>query len=560
MLYRRFFALLMLLSGAVFSLAAAQGGVEIVVTSEFGNVRVLPALGAEVVASVPAGYNTIANARSPDNQWLRIDFNGQEGWLNITTLTVLSGDVNSLPVADPRTIPYGGFEAPRSGSSSATSGVIAVTRDWLRLRAGPSTGYPVLANIPLGTEVPLLGRTASNGWIQVAYEGVLGWVSIQYLEFRTPGFNVAQLPVDGVVADAPPRADGSTDTYVATLRLMLARVDLAQPTLDWIRAAWTDAAVTGRASCASAYPARPSDFPIPNEVLAANYGILEPLRVLFNDSMANVRRALDLFVEACNQPGGGNPVGQGLVSGALDVVILADSQFAELRRRLNDLIPADQEIGPDECLLVYNAKQDILSRITINTIYRDNLTSRLRVRGYCFDANAGDVLMVAVRQLPNSNVRAFVAVSPLDNPSNFIATGRAGSEYLSVAPVQITASARYVLIISDIEQNRDAALSGEFLFVVYNITTLNVLPELSFDPATGQAAITGLPADTGIPGTTPGAPTATPGGVVSCPSLSFTCNQLFSCAEAQACLNAGNFSLDPDADGVPCEENLCTGG
>jgi hypothetical protein len=50
-------------------------------------------------------------------------------------------------------------------------------------------------------------------------------------------------------------------------------------------------------------------------------------------------------------------------------------------------------------------------------------------------------------------------------------------------------------------------------------------------------------------------PTLTPtsgGGV--CPSTGFTCPQLFTCQEAYACLAAGNLSLDPDGDGIPCED------
>lgn len=48
---------------------------------------------------------------------------------------------------------------------------------------------------------------------------------------------------------------------------------------------------------------------------------------------------------------------------------------------------------------------------------------------------------------------------------------------------------------------------------------------------------------------------------VACPNLSFTCTQLFSCAEADACLTAGNTSLDPDNDNIPCNEagNLLLG-
>ena len=105
------------------SSALAQGAVRGVVVSEVANVRIVPALGADVVANVPGGWDFVATGRSPDNEWLRIDFNGDEGWLHISTLVILEGDINALTVADPRTIPYGGFESPRAGMSNATSAI-----------------------------------------------------------------------------------------------------------------------------------------------------------------------------------------------------------------------------------------------------------------------------------------------------------------------------------------------------------------------------------------------------------------------------------------------------
>lgn len=550
---------LILSIGATTHYSAAQATVQIVVTNETANVRILPALGAEVIANVPAGYSTIANARSGDDQWLRIDFNGQEGWLHISTLTVLSGDVRSLIVADPRSIPYGGFEAPRSGLTSATSPYTARTLDWLRLRAGPSTAYPTLTSAPINSNLFLLGRTASNGWIQVSFEGKLGWVSIQYLEF-TPGFTLDVLPIDGIVADGqPPAGANAQEAYVNVLKFMRDRLDLAQPSLDAIRAAWTDAALTGRASCASPYPVRPSDYRVVEvPTLAANYYVLaEVLLPLFNDAMANVRLAIDLFMDACNQPGGGNPVGIATVSGALETIALADAQFAELRRRLAELIPPDRQPGENECLLSFGGSTDILRLVFKDQIYAERFSPDKSIYGYCFDAAQGDVLMVAVAVASDGNVQPFVAVAPLDNPSAFIATGRAAESSLTIAPISISVTGRYLLIISDYAQGRIEPVRGGLAFVIYNITALNVLPALVFDPNTGEPIISNLPGPTPV-GPTPVMPT--PGGVTTCPSLAFTCNQLFSCAEAQACYQAGNFSLDNDGDGIPCEENLCPGG
>lgn len=50
-------------------------------------------------------------------------------------------------------------------------------------------------------------------------------------------------------------------------------------------------------------------------------------------------------------------------------------------------------------------------------------------------------------------------------------------------------------------------------------------------------------------------PTAVEPVLVDCPSLTATCSEL-TCAQAYACLAAGNDSLDQDKDTVPCE-NVC---
>ena len=63
--------MLLLIAGVI----TAQSGIRVVVVNEFQNIRVSPALGATVIDTVEAGYvfDTI-DARSGDNQWLRIQY------------------------------------------------------------------------------------------------------------------------------------------------------------------------------------------------------------------------------------------------------------------------------------------------------------------------------------------------------------------------------------------------------------------------------------------------------------------------------------------------------
>jgi uncharacterized protein YraI len=554
-----FLALLGVLCLMMGTLAAAQGA-EILVNRDGVNVRLFPAIGAEVIGFVNAGYRAPATGRSPDNEWIRIDFNGEEGWLGFPVIN-LFGDINSLPVADPRSIPYGGFESPRAGYTSATSAISGrLAQSGLRVRAGPSRAYPVLANAPRYTVMPLLGRTINNRWLQVNFDGTLGWIATQYVELQD-GASVIDLPVDGVIAEGQIPSSDTADSYVATLLFLLERVELAQPSLDAIRGVWTNVALGGEQACGG-YPARPTNTSIPNPLLAAFYPTLDPLLTLFNDAMTNVRLAIDLWIDVCSRP---QPqrgvVGQATVQGALQAVNVADAQFAELRARINELLPPLIELGPDECLFTFRNASEVLRVIAIGQLVTGTLDATNRVVGYCFDAQAGQSLRFEFLQA-EGNATPILAVSPFDNPTNFIVTGRSagGQNLLSIAPVIMPFTGRYLLIIGETGAGPIEPLQSRYGLLISNITGLTILgPGLGIDPVTGQIIQLSL---VSTPQFSTPAPFATPltGGIEDavCPNLAFTCQQLSTCAQAYACLEAGNFTLDLDGDGVPCP-NLCLG-
>jgi len=562
MIRRRLAAILVLFLAAIS--IQAQSGVRAVVVNEFANIRFSPAIGADVIDTVSAGYVfEFINGRTGDSQWLRVDYQGVEGWVNVATLTVLSGDVNALEVGDPRVIPFGGSGAPRSGFSNAGGILEAVTKFNARLRAGPSTAYPTLANVFHSTPIGITGRTASSLWYQVVVDGNLGWIHSELIEITSPGI-VADLPVNGIVADAGPQLGDSGDDYVNTLRTMLARLDLAQPSLNEIRALWTDAALNGRAICPG-YPARPSNYPVPLPVLNAFYDNLNPLQTQFNDAMYNVRVAIDLFIEVCNQPGTGNPVGQATIQGALDTINLAEGQFAALRARLLSLLPPDRNVGPGECLLEYNSQVEILPVIGVDSLYLEEFTARKFIAGYCFDVTEGNVYTVQTLQLPPSNVATFMAITELDNPGDFLALGNVGPGIqLTIGPLIATRNTRLLLIIADLgSQEREAPPQGEFAILVADTTGDATQPVLVFNQETGAVnieQITNTAVNTeNLLSEEQQSETADEITGEVCPSLAFTCTQLFTCGEARACFNAGNFSLDADGDGIPCEESLCAG-
>jgi hypothetical protein len=404
---------------------------------------------------------------------------------------------------------------------------------------------------------PLTGRTANNAWLQVNYNGTLGWVTAGFVEIQG-GASIIQLPIDGVVADSPPQSQATQDDYVGTLKLMLARLDLAQPSLDSIRGTWTTVSLGQRAACQN-FPARPSDMNVANPLLAAFFPTLDPLKTDFNNAMANVRLAIDLWIEACGQPQPPSGViGEATVIGALNVIQLVDGQFTDLRQRLNALIPPPIQLGANQCLFTFRDQFDVLNVIAKGQLVLDSLNPRKTTTGFCIDANAGDALRVEVLRI-RGNLQLLVAVSAFDNPTNFLGVGRATQDQnlLSVGPILISNSGRYLIVISDIGENRTEPLTGDYALLVTNIAGLTVFgPGLGIDPTTGQVVVNPIQA-TSVPGVTPTL-SAAPGG---CPSTGFSCSELLSCQEAQACLQAGNFSLDPDNNGIACEDAplFCTG-
>jgi len=355
--------------------------------------------------------------------------------------------------------------------------------------------------------------------------------------------------------------DGTGSPYFDALKLFLARIDLAQPSLDNIRAKWTDAAINGFAVCRE-YPARPSDYVVPQPILAANYGQLNTIQETFNNAMANLRQAIDLFIEICNLPGTANPVGQGAASNALALIALVDQQFADLRTKLRELIPPDLEPAADECLLIYGQRAEILKVINIGQIYRRFLAPNDRAIGFCFDATAGQTLAVEMLRI-SGNISAIVAVSAFDNPTNILIVGQGStSGGLTIAqPLLIPQTGRYLILMYDAGDTEPP--QGELAFALVPIIN-GVTQLLVYTATTDTVALSGAP---GVqPTITPfGTPASSPllnnsssgaGVTVTCPSMAYTCEQFFSCTEAFACLAAGNLSLDPDGNGKPCP-NLC---
>ena len=72
------------------------------------------------------------------------------------------------------------FGLPLLSPRPSREGVVMLQSGTLNLRGAPSTSGPILASIPNGETVTILG--SYNGWYSVNYDGLIGWANGAFLQ------------------------------------------------------------------------------------------------------------------------------------------------------------------------------------------------------------------------------------------------------------------------------------------------------------------------------------------------------------------------------------------
>ncbi len=83
--------------------------------------------------------------------------------------------------------------AGAASAASAATGAEATGN--VNLRAGPSTGYPVVAMVPAGAAIATYGCLAGYTWCDIGFAGYRGWVSARYIQIVYQGAPVVLTPV-----------------------------------------------------------------------------------------------------------------------------------------------------------------------------------------------------------------------------------------------------------------------------------------------------------------------------------------------------------------------------
>jgi hypothetical protein len=88
-----------------------------------------------------------------------------------------------------------------------------LTEDFVKVRSGPSTLYPEVGMLLLGSSVPVKGKSPGGDWLLIAYPGVqggTGWVWALYMDI-TPG----EIPIAEVPPPPQPKTTVTIDPTMA---------------------------------------------------------------------------------------------------------------------------------------------------------------------------------------------------------------------------------------------------------------------------------------------------------------------------------------------------------
>ncbi len=147
-------------------------------------IRSGPATNYPAYGIAPAGSTGLIIGKSEDGQWWVVRLNPSNvgvgyGWVSAQYVTTVN-TASVQTIKNPDTYPVVTPVPPAAGAPTGTA------TEYLNVRSGPGTNYPVLAVAPPGATGEITGKSADGAWWQVKiptqYSSTgLGWVSASYV-------------------------------------------------------------------------------------------------------------------------------------------------------------------------------------------------------------------------------------------------------------------------------------------------------------------------------------------------------------------------------------------
>lgn len=140
------------------------------------NVRNGPGTQYDIIGQLNSGNEVQITGRSDDDSdWLRVDFQGSEGWVAYFTVTLL-GVTDSLPIVSPLISRTTAPVLPASTPTVASSQLYITAYRTVNVRSGPGIEYVPIGNLEAESTADVTGRTSDNEWLQIDFGGQSGWV------------------------------------------------------------------------------------------------------------------------------------------------------------------------------------------------------------------------------------------------------------------------------------------------------------------------------------------------------------------------------------------------
>ncbi len=147
-------------------------------------LRDAPLDEAAAMGTIPSVAVVTLTGEAQDG-YLRVVYNGQEGWADAAYLEVAdssssAGTVQQAQVAEAPAPAQDAALAPAPNPGSPV-GAEAIATNNVNLRAQPSATAEILTVVPAGSPVTLTGSQA-NGYFNVRIAGQAGWIDSRYLQ------------------------------------------------------------------------------------------------------------------------------------------------------------------------------------------------------------------------------------------------------------------------------------------------------------------------------------------------------------------------------------------
>lgn len=116
------------------------------------------------------------------DMWLRVDYNGVEGWVALCTVDI-NTDLDAVPVVSAshpvliEDIDYSDAPSAMELGERPEKFVFGTTRARVNMRTGASLDHEIITELRGGETLYVVDHNADASWVKVQVEGNTGWVA-----------------------------------------------------------------------------------------------------------------------------------------------------------------------------------------------------------------------------------------------------------------------------------------------------------------------------------------------------------------------------------------------